>query len=111
MDPTSARHGTAAAPSAAVAAACDRLQAMLAAWLDDIDFDEVTLEDRLTFVECVVAHQVRSAVRSRRFELAPHYRRVGEQMADELRAREAWRSGMSRGVFAVSGYPRPRSTR
>jgi hypothetical protein len=52
--------------------------------LRDIDFDEVTLEDRVTFIECAVVWQVRRALRSGQFDLALALQRFGVQRIEHL---------------------------
>ncbi len=50
--------------------------------LRDIDFDEVTTEDRITFIEYAVAWQVRRALISGQFDLAIRLQQFGaERMA------------------------------
>ena len=67
--------------------------------LRDIDFEEVTTEDRITFVECVVAWQVRSAPRCGRFDLALLLQRFGAERVAQLYERmHGWRPTLLYGV-------------
>jgi len=60
--------------------------------LRDIDFDEVTTEDRITFVECAVAWQVRRTLRRGRFDLALRLQRFGtERIAQLCESLHGWR--------------------
>jgi len=89
--------------------------------LRDIDFDEVTIEDRITFVELAVAWQVRRALGRGRFDLAVRLQHVGaERIARLYESRHGWRPVLLYGVPASpageSGEPaqpwrlrRPRS--
>jgi len=52
--------------------------------LRDIDFDEVTTEDRITFVEYAVAWQVRRALLCGRFDLAIRLQRFGAEWVARL---------------------------
>ena len=65
---------------------CDLVQE-IEAHLRDIDFDEVTIEDRVTYVEYAVAWRMRLAIRRGRPDLAvclQHYgRRRIAQLQDE----------------------------
>jgi hypothetical protein len=56
--------------------------------LRDIDFDEVTSQDRITFLEAAVAWQVRQALRCGRFDLALRVQRYGSERAAQLSERE-----------------------
>lgn len=56
--------------------------------LQEIDFDEVTTEDRVTFVECAVAWRVRQALGAGRFDLGVALVRFGERQVAELRAED-----------------------
>ena len=56
------------------------------AGLRDIDFDEVTVEDRATFVEHAVIWQVRRALRCAQFDLALALQRFGVRRIAQLRA-------------------------
>lgn len=47
--------------------------------LEDIDFPEVTTEDRVTFVQAAVAWQVRQALACGRFDLALRLRRYAAE--------------------------------
>jgi hypothetical protein len=77
-----------AQPSDAEALDPDRLMAEVEEGLRDIEFAEVTTEDRITFVEYAVAWQVRRALRCGRFDLALQLGRFGVQRIGELHARE-----------------------
>lgn len=50
--------------------AYERLRSEIEASLRSIDFDEVTLEDRVSFVERAAVWQMRQAIRANRFDLA-----------------------------------------
>ena len=52
--------------------------------LRDIDYAEVTLGDRITFVEAVVAWQVRRALHAARFDLALELQRCGAERVARL---------------------------
>lgn len=67
-------------------AARRRLERALDAWLRDIDFEEVTLEDRIAFIESVVMHRIRRAVARGRLDLVPHLCGAGIRKAGELGA-------------------------
>jgi hypothetical protein len=54
------------------------------AGLREIDFDGVTTEDRITFVEYAVAWQVRRALRCGRFDLALQLQRFGADRTAQL---------------------------
>ncbi len=67
--------------------------------LRGIDFEEVTTEDRITFVEAVVAWQVRRALRGGRFDLAVELQRFGAKRIARLHeGRYGWRPVMLYGV-------------
>jgi hypothetical protein len=67
--------------------------------LHDIDFEEVTTEDRITFVECAVAWHVRAALRAGRFDLAIRLQRFGAERAAQLyQIRHGWRPVLLYGV-------------
>jgi len=75
--------GRTAAPS------CERLELRelteeIEVGLRDIDFDEVTLEDRVTFVEYAVVWQVRRALGAGQFDLALALQRFGVQRIEQL---------------------------
>ncbi len=61
-----------------------RMAAEVEDGLRDIDFEEVTTEDRVTFIERAVAWQVRQALRCGRFDLAVGLGRYGAQRIAEL---------------------------
>ena len=54
-----------------------RVASVVEEGLHDIDFEEVTAEDRATFVEAVIAWQVRRALRAGRLSVAVALRRFG----------------------------------
>jgi hypothetical protein len=67
--------------------------------LRDIDFDEVTSEDRITFVEAAVAWQVRQALVCGRFDLALRLQRYGAERVAQLYERvHGWRPTLLYGV-------------
>lgn len=67
--------------------------------LRDIDFEEVTTEDRITFVEAAVAWQVRQALRCGRFDLALRLQRYGAERTAQLWERvHGWRPVLIYGV-------------
>lgn len=69
--------------------------------LRDIDFDEVTSEDRITFVEAAVAWQVRQALICGRFDLALRLQRYGAERVAQLYERvHGWRPTLLYGVPA-----------
>lgn len=57
--------------------------------LRDIDFEEVTAVDRITFVEAAVAWQVRQALRCGRSDLALRLERYGAERTTRLLQRSA----------------------
>jgi hypothetical protein len=57
--------------------------------LRDIDFDEVTTEDRIAFIEAAVSWQVRQALLWRRLDLAARLQRFGAELAAQLDRRSA----------------------
>ena len=59
----------------------------LEADLREVDFDEVTLEDRVTLVEQEVVWQVRCALARQRFDLALAIQSYGVRRIAELRVR------------------------
>ena len=62
------------------------------AGLQQIDFPEVTDEDRVTFLEVVVSGQVRRALRAGRFDLALALSSLGSRrVAELLGPHERWR--------------------
>ena len=61
-----------------------RLTADIERGLQDIDFPEVTTEDRATFVRAAVAWQVKQALACRRFDLAVRLRRFGAERVARL---------------------------
>lgn len=66
-----------------------RLERALDEWLRDIDFEEVTLEDRIAFIESVVAHRIRRAIARGRLDLVPPLCGAGIRKAGEVGARLA----------------------
>jgi len=75
--------------------------------LRDIDFEEVTIEDRITFVERVVAWQVRRALARGRFDLAVRIQHLAvERIARLYEGRHGWRPVLLYGVPA-SGKAAP----
>ena len=69
-----------------------RLTEEVEAGLRAIDFEEVTTEDRITFVEYAVAWQVRRALSRGRFDLALRLRRFGAERIARLYERAyGWR--------------------
>ena len=70
-----------------------------------IDFPEVTVEDRITFLEAAVAWQVRRALRAGRFDLAIRIQAFGAKRVMELmeldEGRYDWRPVL------LYGVPRP----
>ena len=69
-------------------------------WL--IDFPEVTVEDRVTFLEHAVAWQVRRALTAGRFDLALDIQAWGaERVAGLQEQRDGWRPVL------LYGVPRP----
>jgi len=67
--------------------------------LRDIDFDEVTTEDRITFVEAAVAWQVRRALGCGRFDLALRLQRYGAERTAQLWEKvHGWRPVLLYGV-------------
>jgi len=72
--------------------AFDRLTAEIEDGLRAIDFDEVSDEDRATFVEHAVVWQVRRALGAARFDLALELQRWGvERLATIERGRQPFR--------------------
>lgn len=61
-----------------------RLEREVEEGLREIDFEEVTTDDRITFVEAVVAWRVRLALRAGRFDLALEIQRLGAARAVQL---------------------------
>jgi hypothetical protein len=87
-----------------------RLTAEVEQGLRGIDFDEVTIEDRITFVECAVAWQVRRALHCGRFDLALRLRRFGsERIAQLLERAHGWRPVLLYGMPSASGGDAERS--
>ena len=83
-----------------------RLAADLEEGLRTIDFPEVTIEDRITFLEQAVAWQVRRALWNGRFDLAVRLQRVGaERIAEIHERRHGWRPVL------LYGVPTPRFRR
>ncbi len=73
--------------------------------LRSIDFDEVTLEDRLAFVEQAVVWQMRRALRASRFDLALSLHRYGIRRLGEIeRGQVAFRPRVIRGGVAVRAH-------
>ncbi len=69
------------------------------AGLRDIDFDQVTPADRIAFVECAVARQVRLALQCGRLDLAVQLQRFGaERIADLYEGAHGWRPILLYGV-------------
>jgi hypothetical protein len=66
-----------------------RLTADVEQGLRDIDFPEVTAEDRVAFVQAAVAWQVKQALACRRFDLAVRLRRFGAERIARLDPRPA----------------------
>ena len=70
-----------------------------------IDFPEVTVEDRITFLEAAVAWQARRALRAGRFDLAIRIQAFGAKRVMELvelhEGRYGWRPVL------LYGVPRP----
>jgi len=67
--------------------------------LRDIDFEEVTLEDRIVFVELAVAWQVRRALWAGRFDLAVRLPQCGVQRIARLHESvNGWRPVLLYGV-------------
>jgi hypothetical protein len=62
-----------------------RVREEVEAGLREIDYGEVTLQDRVTFVECAVAWQVHLALRRGRFDLAVQLCRFGVERIAALR--------------------------
>ena len=60
------------------------MSAIVEEGLRDIDFDEVTSQDRIAFLEAAVAWQVRQALTSGRFELALRLQRFGAERTAQL---------------------------
>jgi hypothetical protein len=56
-----------------------RLLGPLEAGLHQIDFPEVTLEDRITYLEHAMRWQMRRALHAGRFDLAVHLQRMGTE--------------------------------
>ena len=63
----------------------ERLIREVEAGLEDIAFEEVTIEDRATFVEHAVVWQVRRALRTCQFDLALRLARFGVHRIAQLR--------------------------
>jgi hypothetical protein len=95
------------------------LEAELARCLDEwesglaqIDFPEVTDEDRLTFLEHVVSWQIRRALRAGRFDLAIAVRSLGaHRVADLVERRQGWRPVLIHGIPGAPGATRLRASR
>ena len=86
----------------------DRVAEEVEAGLRDIEFDEVTLEDRITFVEYAVAWQIRLALRCARFDLAVKLREFGAQrIADLHQDVHGWRPVLPYGVPSGRGLDDP----
>src|SRR5439155_7457197 len=84
-------------PPARMDRAFQRLAEEVEEGLREIEFDEVTTEDRITFVECAVAWQVRRALRCGRFDLAPRLQRFGAERVARLDERaHGWRPTLPR---------------
>jgi len=64
----------------------DQLTSEVEDGLREIDFDEVTVEDRVTFVEYAVVWQVRRALRCGQFDVALAIQRYGVRRIAELNA-------------------------
>ena len=62
----------------------DEIESMLR----DIDYEEVTIADRITFVELAVDWQVRRVLERNRFDLAVELRKFGERQIARLRMEE-----------------------
>jgi len=76
-----------------------RVREEVEAGLRHIDFEEVTTEDRITFLECVIAWQVRVALGRGRFDLAVQVQRFGVERIAELYERaHGWRPVLLYGV-------------
>ena len=87
----------------------ERLLGPLDAGLREIDFPEVTLEDRITYLEHAVSWQVRRALCAGRFDLALEVRSHGvRRIADLLERSEGRRPVLLYGV-PLAG-PRPTSS-
>src|SRR5262245_37935391 len=100
-----------AAPRATPAAEAGflRLAAEVEQGLRDIDFDEVTAEDRITFVECAVAWRVRWALRRGNFDLAIRLQRFGAERAAQLyESAHGWRPVLLYGVATTRRGRPPR---
>jgi len=81
------------------AAERERWLGPLEAGLRQIDFPEVTLEDRITYLEHAVSWQVRRALLAGRFDLALEVRSFGAlQIAELLERREGRRPLLPYGV-------------
>jgi len=73
--------------------------------LRDIDYDEVTTPDRITFVEAAVAWQVRQALRCGRFDLALRLQRYGAERTAQLWERvHGWRPVLLYGVPGAADH-------
>ncbi len=60
--------------------------------LRDIEFREVTVQDRITFIESLVTWQVRQALKVGRFDLAVRMQRYGVDRIAELHEQaQGWR--------------------
>jgi hypothetical protein len=67
--------------------------------LRDIDFDDVTTDDRIAFVEAAVAWQVRRTLARGRFDLALRIQRYGAERVAQLYERvHGWRPSLLYGV-------------
>ena len=60
----------------------DEIESMLR----DIDYEEVTVADRITLVELAVDWQVRRVLEHNRFDVAVELRKFGERQIERLRA-------------------------
>jgi hypothetical protein len=87
----------------------------LAEWEDglaNIDFPEVTDEDRVTFLEHVVSWQIRRALRAGRFDLALAVRALGTRRVAELVERQlGFRPVLIHGTPGIPGPERAPGSR
>jgi hypothetical protein len=80
--------------------------------LRQIDFPEVTDEDRVTFLEHVVSWQIRRALRAGRFDLALAVRSLGARRVAEFAERQGFRPVLIHGIPGIPGPERgPGSSR
>jgi hypothetical protein len=81
------------------------------AGLRDIGFDEVTIEDRATFVEHAVIWQVRRALRVGQFDLALALQRFGVERIAQLHASAPSVDADPPRIFPIHPPPSERATR